>query len=71
MRYFNNEHIFLFCLPIFPPKVTPKLSELLYTDNVYTTNLDAIPASYDSKLIKELLMLDEQHQLLKNNNSQS
>ena len=42
---FNNEHFALFYLPTFPPpKATPKLSEILYTDIVYTVNLDAIPA---------------------------
>ena len=41
---------------------TPKLSEILYTDIVYTVNLDAIPASYHIKYIKELLRLDEQYQ---------
>ena len=62
IRDFNNEHIALFYLPIFPPQATPKLSEILYTDIVYTVNLDAIPASYDIKLIKVLLRLDEQYQ---------
>ena len=64
IRGFNNEHIALFYLPIFSPQATPRLSELLYTDLVYTINLDAIPASYDIKYIKELLMLDEQYQQL-------
>ena len=45
IRDFNNEHIALFYLPIFPSQATPKLSEVLYTDIVYTVNLDAIPAS--------------------------
>ena len=45
IRDFNSEHIALFYLPIFPPQATPKLSEILYTDIVYTVNLDAIPAS--------------------------
>ena len=40
----------------------PKLSEILYTDIVYTVNLDAIPASYHIKYSKELLRLDEQYQ---------
>ena len=62
IRDFNNEPIALFCLPIFPPQATPKLSEILYTDIVYTVNLDAIPASYDIKYIKELLSLYEQCQ---------
>ena len=61
-RDFNNENIALFYLPIFPPQATPKLSEILYTDIVYTVNLDAIPASYDIKYIKELLRLDKQYQ---------
>ena len=57
---FNYEHIVLFHLPIFPHQATPKLSELLYTDIVYTINYDAFPASYDIKYIKEVLRLDEQ-----------
>ena len=61
---FHNDHLALFYLPIFPPQATPKLSEILYTDIVYTVNLDAIPASYDIKYIKELLRLDEQYQQL-------
>ena len=61
-RDFNKEHIALFYLPIFQSHATPKLSELLYTDIVYTSNLDAIPASYDIKNIKEVLRLDEQYQ---------
>ena len=57
---------------MFPPQATPKLFELLYTDIVYTINLDAIPDSYDIKYIKELLKLDEQYQqLAKTNSSQS
>ena len=44
-RDFNNKHIALFDIPISPPQAIPKLSELLYTDIVYTINLDAIPAS--------------------------
>ena len=52
IRDFNNEHIALFHLPIFPPQATPQLSEFLYTDIVYTVNLDAIPASYDINYIK-------------------
>ena len=59
---FKNEHLALFYLPIFPPQATPKLSEILYTDIAYTVNLDAIPASYDIKYIKDLLRLDEQYQ---------
>ena len=66
IRDFNNEHIALFYLPMFPPQATPKLFELLYTDIVYTINLDAIPDSYDVKYIKELLKLDEQYQQLPN-----
>ena len=62
IRDFNNEHIALFHLPIFPPQATPKLSEIQNTDIVYTVNLDAIPASYDIKYIKELLRLDELYQ---------
>ena len=58
IRDFNNEHIALFYLPIFPPQATTKLSEIPYTDTVYNVNLDAIPASYDIKHIKELLRLD-------------
>ena len=34
IRDFNDEHIVLFNLPIFPPQATPKLSEILYTDIV-------------------------------------
>ena len=64
IRDINNEHIALFYLPIFPPQATPKLFEILYTDIVYAVNLDAIPASYDIKQIKDLLRLDEQHQQL-------
>ena len=45
IRDFNNEHIALFCLPIFPPQATPKLSKILYTEIVYSVNLDAILAS--------------------------
>ena len=48
IRDFNNEHIAIFYLPIFPPQATPKL---LYTDIVYTVNNDAIPVSYDLKYI--------------------
>ena len=62
IRDFNNKHVALLYLPIFPPQATPKLSKVLYTDIVYTVNLDAIPASYDIKDIKELLGLDEQYQ---------
>ena len=62
IRHFNNKHIALLYLPIFPPQATPKLSKVLYTDIVYTVNVDAIPASYDIKDIKELLRLDEQYQ---------
>ena len=64
IRDFNNGHIDLFYLPIFPPQATPNFSEILYTDIVYTVNLDAIPASNDIKNIKELLRLDEQYQQL-------
>ena len=52
--FYNLDHI--------PPQATPKLSEVFYTDILYTVNLDAIPASYDIKYIKELLRLDEQYQ---------
>ena len=52
IRDFNNEHIALFYLPFFPPQAAPKLAECLYTDIVYTVNLDAIPASYDIKYNK-------------------
>ena len=62
IRNSNNDHIDLFCLPLFPPQATPKLSELLYTDIVYTVNLDAIPASYDIKYIKKRSRLYEQYQ---------
>ena len=62
IRDFNNEHIALFYLPIFPPQTTPKLSEILHTYIVKTVNLDAIPASCEIKYIKELLRLDEQYQ---------
>ena len=62
IRDLNNEHIALFYLPMFLPQATTKLSEILYTDIVYTVNLDVIPASYDIKYIKELLRLDEQNQ---------
>ena len=62
IKGFNNEHIDFFYLPIFPPQATPKLSEILFTDIVYTVNLDAIPASFDTKYFKELLRLDEQYQ---------
>ena len=64
VRDIYNEHIALFYLPVFPPQASPKLSEILYTDIVYTVNLDAIPASYEMKHIKELLRLDEQYQQL-------
>ena len=64
VRDFNNDHLALFYFPIFPPQATPKRSETLYNDIVYTVNLDAIPASYDIKYIKELLRLDEQYQQL-------
>ena len=66
IRDFNNEHIALFYLPNSPSQSTPKLSENLYTDIVSTLNLDAIPASYDIKYIKELLRLDEQYQQIVN-----
>ena len=49
IREFNNEHIALFYLTTFAPQATPKLSETLYKDIVYTVNLDAIPTSYDIK----------------------
>ena len=62
IRDFNNEHIALFYLPIFPPQATPELSEIFYTDFVYTVNLDATPASFDIKNFKELLRLDENYQ---------
>ena len=61
-RDFNNEHNALFFLPISTPQATPKFSEILYKDIVYTVNLEAIPASYDIKYNKELLRLDEQYQ---------
>ena len=54
-RDFNNEHIALFYLPIFPQQATTKISEPLYTDIVQTIYHDAIPASFDIKYIKELL----------------
>ena len=47
-----------------PPQTTTKLSELLYTDIVYTINLDPIPASYDIKHISELLRSHEHNQKL-------
>ena len=62
IKDFNNEHIARFYFPFFPPQATSKLSEILYTDIVYTVNLDAIPASNDIKYIKELLRLGEQYQ---------
>ena len=62
IRDFNNEHIALFYLPVFPQRATLKFSEILYTDIVYTVNLDTIPASCDIKYIEELLRLDEQYQ---------
>ena len=49
IRDFDNEHIALFYLPIFPPQATPKIS---------------IPASYDIKYIKEHLRLVEKYQKL-------
>ena len=61
---FNNEYTALFYLPIFPAQATPKISELLFWDIVYTINLDAIPATFDIKFIKVLLKLDEQYQQL-------
>ena len=64
IRDFNSEHIALLYLPIFPPQTTPTIAELLYKDIVYTLNLDAIPASFDTKHIKEHLKLDEQYQQL-------
>ena len=71
IRDFNNEHIALFYLHIFPPQAKPKLSDILYTDILYTINLDVIPASYDMKFIKELLRLDEQYQkILKQSDKQ-
>ena len=54
IRVFNNEHITLFYLPIFPPQATPTISELLYPDILCIINLNAISASYDVKYIKEL-----------------
>ena len=62
IRDFNNEHFALFYLIIFPPQATPQFSEILYTDIVYTVNLDAIRASYDIKCFKELRRLEEQYQ---------
>ena len=59
---FTNENISLFYLTIFPPQATPKIFELLYTDIVYTVNLDAILASCDIKHIKHIPKLDEQQQ---------
>ena len=59
---FNNKHIALFYLLIFPTQSTPKITGLLYNDFVHTLNLDATPASYDIKYVKELLKLDEQYQ---------
>ena len=44
IRNFNNEHIALFYLPIFPPQATLKLSEIQYTDIIFSVNFDAIPA---------------------------
>ena len=48
IRDFNNEHIAFFYLLIFPPQATPKLSEIIYTDIVYTINLDATRASCEN-----------------------
>ena len=62
IKDFSNDHIAIFYLPTFPTQARPKLSEILYTDIVYTVNIDAIPASYDIKYIIELLRLDEQYQ---------
>ena len=55
---FNNENIPLFYLSIFPPQATPKHYENIYTDIVYTVNIDAIPASYDIKYIKKTPQVD-------------
>ena len=60
----NNKHIALFYLPILPPQATPQISDFLYTDIIYTINLDASPACYCTKYIKKLLKLDEQNQQL-------
>ena len=59
---FTNEHISLFYLTIFPPQATTKICDFLYTDIVYTVNLDAILASCDIKYIKHIPKLDEQQQ---------
>ena len=45
IREFNDNQIALFYLPIFPHHATPKLSELLYKDIVYTLHLEVIRAS--------------------------
>ena len=41
IRDFNKEHMALFYLIIFPPQATPKLSEILHTDIVYTVNINS------------------------------
>ena len=64
IRYINNKRIPFFYIPIFPPQATPKISELLYTDILYTTNLDAISAAYNIKHFKQLLKLREHYQQL-------
>ena len=47
IRDINNEQIALFSLSIFPQQETPKMSALLYTDTVFTINLDVIQAPND------------------------
>ena len=64
-RNFNNHNIALFSSPKFPPQASPKILELLYSDLKYTINLEAIPASYDIKYIRDLLKLREQQQRTK------
>ena len=56
-----------FYLQIFPPQETSKISELLYTDIVYTILLDAIAAFYDIKCVKDLFKVDEKLQQYSNN----
>ena len=70
IKDFNNEHIALFYLPIFPSQSISKIFELLYKDIEYNPKLGAIPASYDIKYIKNFLSLMNNTNL-QNNNSQS
>ena len=62
LRIFFNQGIVLCYLATYPPQAKQKFSDLLYTDLVYTLNLDDVLASYEINNPKDTLMLDQQLQ---------